>query len=162
MKFPVLFPDIRKALLLPLLPALHYFLVNLEVLPVITAHDHMHHIALVRRQPFSDCIHGDLRRLFLGIAVNSSGDVREYDAVRPLRPGKIERLDVTGREEFRIILIPVIDGPDSMDHIFGGKVVGPGDLGLARMTAVQRSALFEKSRSCRPVDRTVYSSSAQQ
>ena len=125
-----------------ILAALYQFFIDLIVLPVKTAHRHMHDIAFVVGEPAPYRAHGDPRSFLLGISVDPGGNVREDNAVDVVLHSDVQGISIAGGEELRIVLVSVVNGSHRMDHIFCRKVVAAGDLGLSGVASVQFPALL--------------------
>ena len=54
------------------------------------------------------------------------------------------------------------DGADGVDDVPAGQVIGGGQLGLSRLTAVEGAALRQKPRPGGTVDSAVHAAAAQQ
>ena len=122
----------------------------------------MHHIILMSRQPLSDRVHRDLSGLLFGVTIYSRRNIGEYNAVKPVLPGKFQRLGIAGGQKDRILLVAVVDRADCMDDVPGRQIIAARDLSLSGMASVQGSAFRKQPRSCSSVDRSVNASSSQQ
>ena len=114
------------------------------------------------RQPLSDRVHRDLCGLLFGVAVNACRNIGEYNAVKPVLPGKFQRLGIAGGQKDRILLVAVVDRTDCMDHVPGRQIIAARDLSLSGMASVQRPAFRKQPGTGRPVDRSVNAPASQQ
>ena len=74
----------------------------------------------------------------------------------------LQRVFVTVRQKLRLIMIPAAPyRTDCVDHIFTRQFISTRDLGSTCFAAVKRTAFRQKLFSCRPMDRSIDTSAAE-
>ena len=108
-------------------------------------------------------VNGNLRRLVHRKAVDPGGNGRKRQAAYTLFHSQFQAGPITGSQQFPFPrTAPIPAGAGRVDDIPTGQPVSPGNLGTACSASVQHPALHQQFRPCRPMDRAVNASAAQQ
>ena len=94
------------------------------------------------------------------VSVDASADGREGDGFEFFLGGQGQRIHIATSQEFGVFGLVVIDGAYGVNDVFGGEVVGFGNLCLASGASVEGSALGEELWSGCAVNGAVYASAA--
>ena len=114
------------------------------------------------RQRIGNSVDRNGRRAVGRKTIDAGGDGGIRDRAKAVGLAKLEPTAVTrGKQLILALMATMPDRPDGVDHMFRGEPVALGDLGIARLAAMQCAAFGEQLGPGSTMDRAIDATAAE-